>query len=41
MVWKKIVSFVNCDLYLGDKTLSKGHDTIVWYIIKIQQGSEK
>ena len=23
---------VNCDLDLGDKTLSQGHDTIVWYI---------
>ena len=40
MVWKQFFPCVNCYLDLGDKTLSQGHDTIVWYIIKIQHGSQ-
>ena len=39
MVWKKNLPCVNCDLDLGDMSLSQGHDTIAWYIIKIQLGS--
>ena len=35
MVWK-ILPHVNCDLDLGDMSLSQGHETIAWYIIKIQ-----
>ena len=38
---EKKIPCVNCDLDLGDKTLSEGHDTIVWYIIKIQNGSKE
>ena len=37
---KKNLSCVNCDLDLGDMSLSQGHDTIAWYIIKIQLGSD-
>ena len=40
MVWKKFLPCVNCDLDLGVVSLSKGHDTIAWYIIKIQLGSD-
>ena len=32
---------VSCDLDNGDMTLSQGHDTFVWYIIKIQHDSEE
>ena len=32
---------VECDLDLGYKTLSQIHNTIVWYILKIQYGSEE
>ena len=31
----------NFDLDLGNMTLSQDHDTIMWYIIKIQHGSEE
>ena len=41
MVWKQILPCVNCDLDLGDNTLSQCHDTIVWYIFKIQHGCEE
>ena len=41
MIWKQFFLCVNCVLDLGDKTLSQGHGTIVWYIIKIQFGSEE
>ena len=40
MVRKKMPC-VNCDLDLGDMTLSQGHDKIVWYIITIHFGSEE
>ena len=39
MDWKKW-QCLNCDLDLGDMSLSQGHDTIMWYIIKIQLGSD-
>ena len=39
MVQKQFLPCVNCDLDNGDMTLSQGHDTFVWYIIKIQHGS--
>ena len=40
MVWNKKLPCVNCDLDLGDMSLSQGHDTIAWYVIKIQLGSD-
>ena len=40
MVWKKKLPCVNCDLDLGDMSLSQGHDTMAWYIIKIQLSSD-
>ena len=41
MVLKQIFPRVNCDIDLGDVTLSQGNDTIVWYFIKIQHGIEE
>ena len=40
MVWKKNLPCVNCDLHLGNMSLSQGHDTIAWCIIKILLGSD-